>query len=55
MNGSRQNGGLNFQLDALLSIDKSNYTNGTTPFHEAARVGNIKIFEYLSNIIKMRN
>eukprot|EP00347_Sterkiella_histriomuscorum_P006025 403354358 len=52
---SLRSSNLNYQIDALLCIDKSNVSNGSTPFHEAAKVGNIKIFEYLVNIVKKRN
>ncbi|CDW82347.1 ankyrin repeat [Stylonychia lemnae] len=44
-----------YQLDALLCIDKSNMVDGFTPFHEAAKQGNVMIFEYLTNIVKKRN
>lgn len=43
------------QLDSLLCLDRSNQTDGYTPIHEAAKVGNLQIFEYLVNVIKRRN
>lgn len=38
-----------------MALDKSNFTDGSTPVHEAARVGNIQIFDYLVKVIKKRN
>ena len=42
-------------MDALLCLDKSNLTDGTTPFHEAAKNDNVELLEYLIRIFKKRN
>ena len=45
----------NFELDALLAMDKSSLTQGHTCFHEAAIKGNLEVFQYLIAIFKKRN
>lgn len=44
-----------YEIDAYLALDKSSISNGFTPFHEAAKIGDLKIFEYLISAFKKRS
>ena len=44
-----------FKLDALLCLDQSTMSDGSTPFHEAAKANNPAILSYLLRILKKRN
>ncbi len=43
------------KLDTLMCLDKSSFTEGTTPFHEAAKADDHRIMEYLMRVFKKRN
>lgn len=36
-------------------MDKSSVSDGFTPFHEAAKAGNLRVFQYLIKAFKRRN
>lgn len=38
-----------------MAIDKSSYSDGCTPFHEAVKLGNLNILEYLFKVLQKRN
>ena len=42
-------------LDALEALDKCSSSEGHTPFHIAASMGNTEMFDYLIQVLEVRN
>ena len=53
--GSQNIKKIQFQLESLLCLDKCSVIDGSTIFHEAAKVGNLQLIEYLLRVFKKRN